>query len=139
MKRFIAIFVLLLPLLAAAQSRTLSGTITDAGNGETLIGATVVDVRSGKGTVTNLFGRYSLTLRADSVDIKVSFVGYEPQTFRLKLDRNHELNIRLKPSVMLDEVTIVAERAGDTRSSQMSATEMTMEKIKSSSRIGFGK
>lgn len=131
MKRFIAILFCMFPLLVAAQNYTISGTITDASNGETLIGATVVDTRSGKGAVTNLYGRYSLTLRNDSVSLKVSFVGYEPQTFRLKLDGNRNLHIKLKPSVMLDEVTITAERAGDTRSAQMSATEMTMEKIKS--------
>ena len=131
MKRFIAILFCMFPLLVAAQNYTVSGTITDASNGETLIGATVVDTRSGKGAVTNLYGRYSLTLRSDSVSLKVSFVGYEPQTFRLKLDGNRNLHIKLKPSVMLDEVTITAERAGDTRSAQMSATEMTMEKIKS--------
>ena len=131
MKRFIAILFCMFPLLVAAQNYTVSGTITDASNGETLIGATVVDTRSGKGAVTNLYGRYSLTLRSDSVSLKVSFVGYEPQTFRLKFDGNRNLHIKLKPSVMLDEVTITAERAGDTRSAQMSATEMTMEKIKS--------
>lgn len=122
---------LLLPLLMVAQNYTLSGTITDAKSGETLIGATVVDSRSGKGTVTNLYGRYSLTLRSDSVHLKISFVGYETQTFRLKLDRNQAINVKLVPSVMLDEVVITAEKTGDMRSSQMSATEVTMEKIKS--------
>ena len=131
LRGFLLLTFLLLPLLAAAQSFTLSGAVTDAKSGETLIGATVVDARSGKGTVTNIYGRYSLTLKKDSVDIKVSFVGYEPQTFRMRLDRNRELNVKLSPSVMLDEVVVTAERAGDTRSSQMSATEMTMEKIKS--------
>ena len=125
------LLLLLSPLWAVAQNFTVSGTVVDASNGETLIGATVVDARSGKGAVTNLYGRYSLTLRGDSVSLKITFVGYEPQTFRLELDRNRELNVKLKPSVMLDEVVVTAERVGDTRSSQMSATVVTMEKIKS--------
>ncbi|MBP3763999.1 MAG: carboxypeptidase-like regulatory domain-containing protein [Bacteroidales bacterium] len=130
-KRLISLLSLLLPLLLVAQNATVSGTVVDTKTGETLIGATVVDTRSGKGTVTNLYGRYSLTLKQDSVSLKVSFVGYEPQAFQMKLERNRELNVKLTPSVMLEEVVIIAERAGDTRSSQMSATEMTMEKIKS--------
>ena len=123
--------LLLLPWLAMGQNFTVSGTVTDARSGETLIGATVVDARSGKGAVTNPYGHYSLTLRKDSVDIKVQYVGYEPQYFRFALASNREINVRLVPSVQLNEVTITAERTGDTRSSQMSATQMTMEKIKS--------
>lgn len=122
--------ILLLPLWTAAQSFTVSGTVTDSHSGETLIGATVVDVRSGKGTVTNPYGHYSLTLKSDSVRLKIQFVGYESQYFDLYLGGNQMINVRLKPVVELQEVTIIAERVGDMKSSQMSATEMTVEKIK---------
>lgn len=132
MKLKIALLLLLLsPLALVAQNYTISGTITDSKNGETLIGATVLDTKTGKGAVTNPYGRFSLTLKKDSVNIKIQYVGYETQEFELLLDKNKELNVKLKPSVMLDEVVITAERKGDTRSSQMSATEFTVEKIKS--------
>ena len=114
-----------------SQNYTTSGTVTDAATGETLIGATVLDVRSGKGTVTNAYGDYSLTLKKDSITLKFSYVGYEPQQFAMRLDHNMQLSVKLKPSVQLNEVVVTAERTGDTRSSQMSATQMTMEKIKS--------
>ena len=114
-----------------AQNATVSGTITDSRTGETLIGATVVDTRSGKGTVTNVFGHYSLTLKRDSVNLKVSYVGYEPQFFTFRLEKNRDLSVALAASVTLDEVTITAERVGDVKSSQMSANVMTVEKIKS--------
>ena len=129
--RAIILLLLLMPLGAVAQSYTISGTVTDSRSGETLIGATVVDSRSGRGVVTNPYGHYSLTLKKDSVDLKVQFVGYEPRYFRFALTANRELNVKLSPSVELNEVVITAERTGDTRSSQMSATEMTVEKIKS--------
>ena len=124
-------FLSLIPSAAAQRSYTVSGTVTDARSGETLIGATVLDTRSGKGTVTNLYGHYSLTLKGDSVALRITFVGYEPRYDTFLLDRNRELHVRLRQSVTLDEVTITAERTGDTRSSQMSATVMPMEKIKS--------
>ena len=123
--------LLLLPLVAAGQKYTISGTVSDTKSGETLIGATVVDSRSGKGTVTNPYGRFSLTLPRGEVELKVQYVGYEPQHFAFTLDKNRQLSVRLVPSLQLDEVTITAERVGDSRSSQMSATEMTVEKIKS--------
>ena len=130
-KYIILLILLFAPILALAQNYTISGTVTDAASGETLIGATVLDTRSGKGAVTNAYGHYSLTLKADSVNLKISYVGYEPQQHNIKLARNVQLSLKLKPSVQLDEVVIMAERPGDTRSSQMSATQMTMEKIKS--------
>ena len=125
------LLLLLAPLLVMAQGHTISGTVTDAASGETLIGATVIDTRSGKGTVTNAYGHYSLTLKSDSVQLKISYVGYEPQQFGIMLTSNRQLSVKLKPSVQLDEVTIVAERTGDTRSSQISATQITVERIKS--------
>ena len=126
------VLLFLLPLVAVAQRTfTVSGTVTDVKSGETLIGATVVDTRSGKGVVTNLYGHYSLTLKSDSVDLKVSFVGYEPQFFHFRLDKNREVNVQLSSSVTLDEVVITAERTGDTRSSQMSAVVVPVEKLKS--------
>lgn len=133
MKQKIIILLLLmtLPMALQGQNATLSGTVTDSRTGETLIGATVVDARSGKGTVTNVYGHYSLTLRRDSVVVRVSFVGYRSQEFAMRLDRNRELNVELSPSVQLDEVTVTAERTGDTRSSQMSAVQMPVERIKS--------
>ena len=106
------LLLLFLPLTVLAQrSYTVSGTVTDQRNGETLIGATVLDTRSGKGTVTNLYGHYSLT-------------------FDLGLNRNTELNVQMRRSVTLNEVTVTAERTGDVRSSQMSAMDMPVEKIK---------
>lgn len=127
----IALALILMPLMLCGQTATVSGTITDARSGETLIGATVVDMRSGKGAVSNMAGHYSLTLPRDSVTLRVSFVGYEPQEVRLLMDRSREVHVSLVPSLLLQEVTITAERPGDLRSSQMSAVQVTMEKIRS--------
>ena len=129
--RILFLFFLLFPVMVLAQTATISGTITDARTGETLIGATVLDIRSGKGAVTNAYGHYSLTLKRDSVNLRVTYVGYEPQFFNFKLDRNQELNVKLSSSVTLSEVEITAERPGDVRSAQMSTNVMTVEKIKS--------
>ncbi|MCR4658956.1 MAG: TonB-dependent receptor [Bacteroidales bacterium] len=128
--KLICCFMVLLPAVLWGQAFTISGTVVDRATGETLIGATVQDLRSGKGTVTNVNGRYSLTLKADSVALRVVYIGYEPQLFSFKLAKNTAINVNLKPSVQLDEVVITAERPGDTRSSQMSATQVTVEQIK---------
>ncbi|MDO4217111.1 MAG: TonB-dependent receptor [Bacteroidales bacterium] len=113
-----------------AQSYTISGTIIDRSTGETLIGATVVDLLSKQGTVTNVNGRYSLTLRADSVEIRFSYVGYEPQFKTFRLNENKEINISLDNATNLQTVNIVADRINSPRSSQMSAIDIPIEHLK---------
>lgn len=113
-----------------AQRYTISGTIIDEETGETLIGATVMDTRSGKGTVTNINGRYSLTLKGDSVALKITYVGYTPQHKRLLLKSNQTLNFKLKASTELKEVVITAERVNGHIASQMSAIEIPVEQLK---------
>ncbi|MFN3876568.1 MAG: carboxypeptidase regulatory-like domain-containing protein, partial [Flavobacteriales bacterium] len=66
-----------LPCFAAAQG-TIRGKVTDS-KGETLIGAAVV-LKSdpGRGTTTDLEGRYSLVLDAPGPHVLVArYVGYE--------------------------------------------------------------
>ena len=122
---------LLLALAVCASAQTVSGTVTDASTGETLIGATVLDPSSGKGTVTNAYGRYTLTLKgAKEVELRFSYVGYTPQTHHVDLSKGAQLNVALQSSVQLQEVEIVAERMGSPKMSQMSAIEVPVEQMK---------
>ena len=68
MSRHIILPLLLLTSWASFAQHTVSGTVVDNSTGETLIGATVVDTRSGKGTTTNVNGRYTLTLKEPTMD-----------------------------------------------------------------------
>ena len=112
------------------SAQTVSGVVTDRQSGETLIVATVVDKRSGKGVLSNSYGFYSLPLKADSVSLRVSYVGYTPYELDTVLAGDMELNVALRSGVELKEVTVSAERVGSHRSSQMSAVEMPLEHIK---------
>ena len=93
-----------------AQGQTVSGTVSDVETGETLIGATILDMGSGKGTVTNAQGRYTLTLKTDSADLRISFIGYQTQVLHVGLQGGYRLNVKLVPTVELDEVTVTADR-----------------------------
>lgn len=96
-----------------AQKHTLSGTITDAQTGETLIGAGILAVTLDKGTASNTYGFYSLTLpRTDSLTVLFSFLGYTPQLKKVYLTQDIALDVRLEPtSTQLGEITVSAERA----------------------------
>lgn len=123
------LLLLLSPTLLWAQ-HTVSGTITDQSTGETLIGATVLDTRSGKGTITNSNGRYTLTLKGNEALLRITFVGYEPIYDTVPLTGNPSRNYNLRPSITLNEVVITAERINSRESSQMSALEMPVEQLK---------
>ena len=127
------VFLLLLTLLAGEiclAQHTVSGTITDARTGETLIGATVYDTVSKKGTITNQHGRYTLTLKDAKAVIRISFVGYETQYHPLAMSQNHRLDVKLHGSVMLQEVTVRGERIQHVESSQTSVVELPVEQVK---------
>ncbi|MBQ9638519.1 MAG: TonB-dependent receptor [Bacteroidales bacterium] len=116
---------------AVGQTHTLRGTITDRATGETLIGATVLDQRSGRGTVTNAYGRFSLTLPADSIHLRISYVGYSVHLERLYLSSDYELNYAMSPNQNLKEVVVTGDKPTGHKSVQMSAIEIPMEQIKS--------
>lgn len=128
LKTLMALCLTILPLTLNAQ--TVSGTITDAKTGETLIGATVLDETSGKGTTTNAQGRYSLTLQGDKASLRFSYIGYKTERQEASLKGNQQINIKLLPSVELEEVSITAERVNSPTVSQMSAIEVPVEQLK---------
>lgn len=115
--------------VAHAQNSTISGTVTDAVTGETLIGATVVDGVSGKGAVTNAYGRYSLTLKGDSASIKYSYFGYQSVMRPIRLEGNVKIDVAMGTEKDLKAVVITAQKVNSVRSSQMSAIEMPVEQL----------
>ena len=131
------LYVLLLSLLlvvfvpAAAQVHTISGYVTDAASSETLIGATVLDLPSGHGCVTNEYGHYSITLPTGEVRLQSGYVGYQSTTTVLHLSSDTVVNLRLPLMGALDEVEIVGNRLElGVKGSQMSAIDIPVEQIK---------
>lgn len=132
MRCFTAMVLLLFSLMAGAQKNaTISGTITDAGSGEALIGATVVDLQTGKGVVANHYGFYSITLPSDSVTLRFSFLGFEAVTRRYALKTNQTVNIELSANVEIAEVEIVAaQQESVVDRTQMSRIDVSLDKVK---------
>jgi TonB-linked SusC/RagA family outer membrane protein len=106
--RTILLFMLILssPFVASAQSRILSGIITDASNGEALIGAGVRVSNSTIGTSTDVYGKFKLTVPASAKTIEVTFLGYIAQT--ITLTSSTEIQVKLEQSNNnLNEVVVV--------------------------------
>jgi len=93
--------------LVHAQDRTVSGTVTDAGNGEPLPGVNVTVPGTGMGTSTDQSGAYSVQVPAEADSLTFSFVGYRSTT--RAIGSRTEINVRLQPSVeQLEDVVVTA-------------------------------
>ena len=65
---------------AVQQSRTVKGQVVDE-MGEPMIGVTVRVKGTGKGTITDMDGRFSIQAESNAT-LEISFVGYKTQTFK---------------------------------------------------------
>jgi len=100
----IAAMLCLLPALAFSQANTIRGKVLDAQESP-LPGVNVLIKGSGKGTVTDIEGNYSLQANADDVLI-VSFVGYETQ--EIPVNNRSEITVRLSEDTeQLEEIVVV--------------------------------
>lgn len=130
MKKVLLLFMLVSKFYFA-QDYTISGYISENKSGESLIGATIFDLNSKKGTVANEYGFFSITLPKDSVLLKISFVGYKTDVKKIFLDGNKTFNIELMDSDLLEEVVILGEDSeGIQEKSSMSTINLSMSKVK---------
>ena len=131
------LLLLLLPLLFYSQKNvTLSGYIDEAESGEKLIGCTVYDLKSGKGTVTNDYGWYSLTIPVDSIKIRVSYIGYGTQIYEDYLSFDIVKNFSLSDKMLEEKFTELNRKYWMTKNPQVQMQMSTLieqmrEEIKS--------
>ncbi len=127
---FLSVLLLFgLSLIRAQQNITVTGIVTDAGDGSPLIGATVQLKGSTTGTITDVDGKYSIHVAQNAVLI-FTYVGMVPQEIQA---RNRVLNVKLQSdSRVLDEV--VAIGYGNARKSDLSGASVTVgeDKLKGS-------
>ena len=64
-----------------AQTKTVTGTVTDAAN-EPLIGASVLVQGTSTGTITDMDGKYSISVTPEDV-LAFSYVGMTSQTIKV--------------------------------------------------------
>jgi hypothetical protein len=138
MKQLFTCLLTLLSFLSFAQTFTISGTVTDSANGETLIGATIAAKGTSKGTAANVYGFYSLTLAQGEYTILCSFIGYRQKEIVVNLTADTKIDFKLSSSSQMSkEVTITADRNQDqVRSTQTSAISIPVDKIRTIPTIG---
>lgn len=114
------------------QQYTLSGYIKDAKTGEALVGASVFIENNAKGTSTNVYGFYSITITSQLTIVRYSYIGYNQIEKSIDLNKDLRLNIELSEKQdVLDEVIIESKQSDqNTQSTQMGKIELSMDKVK---------
>ncbi len=90
------------PLLA----QMVSGTVTDAATGESLLGVTVSEAGTRNGTVTDVNGAYSLKLTNTGATLNFSLIGYKAVT--MEVGGRTTLDITMESGTNIDEVVVTA-------------------------------
>ena len=113
--RLLALLLVAGALPALAQGR-ISGTVTDAQTGETLIGVNLIVQGTAFGAATDVDGRYVIDdLRPGQYNIRASYLGYETTLFtgiRVRDGETTTLDVELNEAVLCteDEVLVIGER-----------------------------
>ena len=101
--RAVLMSFLLVTGMSAFAQMTVQGTVVDAANDEPIIGASVLEVGTTNGTITDFDGNFTLNVKAGG-KLSISYMGYKTQ----ELDAAPTLNVRMsEDSELLDEVVVV--------------------------------
>ncbi len=116
LKRIAYILVaVLLPALAMGQG-VLEGVVSDRVNGARLEFVNIGLLGTTSGAATDAGGHYRLNIStSDSITVRFSFTGYEPQKYRLRVHGTRRLDVRLSPSThVLQQVEVRDEKTRQT-------------------------
>lgn len=130
-KIFICLFFCSVSLMAQ-EKVTLSGTISDARNNETLIGVTVYIKSLQIGANTNEYGFYSITVPKGTYTVQVNYMGYQGIEETITLNQNIRKNFAMgENSQELQEVVITENKKKvDIRRPEMSVNKLSIKEIK---------
>jgi hypothetical protein len=142
MKRILALLITLLTLtqINAQITQNIRGTIIDTDTKTPLIGANVLvtNLESPFGAATDVNGNFTIkNVPVGRIDIKVSYVGYEPKVMsNLELSSGKELilNLQLRESIIMEEVVIEVDNKKEKAQNEMTTVSARTFSIEESMR-----
>ncbi len=133
MKKKLSLLIVLISFSIFSQEKfTLSGTVSEAETGETLIGVNVIIPELQSGAITNEYGFYSITLPAGEYHVYYSSLGYATKKTSIQLGENITKDLLLSANTQeLDEVIVKANiEKLNIGKPQMSVNSLSAETIK---------
>jgi hypothetical protein len=121
---------------APVTKYTLNGYVEDSATGEKLPGATIMLAEAKKGTTTNNYGYFTITIPGGTVQVLVSHTGYKISEQTLDLKTDMTVNFGLLATINLQEVIVRAgKRIPIQEQTQMSRVSVPIALIKSMPRF----
>ncbi|PBJ06092.1 TonB-dependent receptor [Flavobacterium sp. ACN6] len=126
------LFILTIFSAFSQEKFTLSGTISDSKNNETLIGVNIYIPALKIGATTNEYGFYSLSAPKGEYEIEISYVGYQTIQKNILLNQNTKNNFSISEGgEELQEVIITDNKSKiNIKSPEMSANKLSIATIK---------
>lgn len=112
------------------QTQTISGTVKDE-NGMPIIGASISELNGDKtGAITDVNGHFSLSV-APGTTIKVVYIGYSPQAFKVKGNQTTYDIILREDQQSLNEVVVIGYGVQKKANLTGSVASINSEKLES--------
>jgi len=128
----LVLLFIFLELAAFSQKHTISGYVKDQASGEDMIGASILIKEINKGTITNTYGYYSISVEKGTYTLVISFLGYADIVKKITLNKDLKLDFSIEPtSFTTDEVVISAERTDkNIKNNKIGTIKLPMESVK---------
>jgi TonB-linked SusC/RagA family outer membrane protein len=98
---------------ALAQNKTVTGKVTDSKDGSAIVGASVVAKGSPNGAITDVTGKFTVSVPASATTLVVSYIGYGSKEVAIS---GSTVNVSLdEQSNALNEVLVVSVGYGSQR------------------------
>lgn len=122
-KSFLVLFLSLFTQTVFAQLQ-ITGTIRDELDDSPLIGVTVMEVGAKQGTITDLDGNYSITVKGPHSKLLFSYIGKESQT--IQVGNKRKVNVAMADqSNELDELVVIGY--GSAKKSDLTGAVSTLK------------
>ena len=122
MRLFLLFITLFITSFSYAQ-QNVTGTVTDD-TGETIPGATILELNSSNGVVTDIDGNFSISVSGSDAVLRISFLGFETQ--EIAVGARSVIDVTLAQDLQeLEEVVVVGY--GSVRKSDLTGAVSSVE------------
>ena len=128
-----SILFALLSFFGYSQEKyTVSGYVKDVSTGETLIGANIYLLEEPtKGTASNTYGFYSMTLEPGEYYLVCTYLGYQDYTIKIDLKDDLKQDLDMVSGITIAEVVVSSrEKDENIDNSDMGTVELSTSSIK---------
>jgi len=110
---------------------TVTGIVKDINSGEAIVGASIVDEKTKSGVITDVFGKFTISLPKGKHSLEVKSMGMKTTKRQVMLYANGNLDVEMQEVVNpLKEVVVQSNRESQVLNTQMGAQKLDIKMMK---------